>query len=236
MSVASHLNVSPSQYDTKIRTLIPLYDELIIAVASALNLSSRKIEQIVDLGVGTGALAKACLETLPRARIAGLDVDADMTAMIPARLGGQRSPVTVAHGSFLDLPLPACDAIVASYSLHHIREPAAKQRFYRKCFKAIRPGGVLINGDCAPATTPSAFAQDLEIWFAHLGLTFGRAKGKKIYGSWADEDTYMPLADEMHMLKRAGFVVEVPWRRSPFAVIAAIKENKKTGRDSARPV
>jgi hypothetical protein len=33
MSVASHLDVSPAKYDARIRSLIPLYDELIAEVA-----------------------------------------------------------------------------------------------------------------------------------------------------------------------------------------------------------
>jgi ubiquinone/menaquinone biosynthesis C-methylase UbiE len=224
MSVASHLDITPAQYDAKIRTLIPLYDELLSEAAAALRLASRKIEQIVDLGVGTGALAKACLSVAPRARIWGIDADASMMAMIGKRLGRRRAQAQSVHGDFLDTPLPSCDAVVASYALHHIRQPRAKQRFYRRCYEALRPGGILVSGDCAPATTPSAFAQDLEVWFSHLGKTFGRAKGKKVYESWAEEDLYLPLAEETRMLRRAGFAVEVPWRRSPFAVIVGIKQ------------
>jgi len=223
MSVASHLNITPKQYDAKIRALIPLYDELIAEAAAALRLAPRRVERIVDLGVGTGALAKACLTVVPRARIWGIDADESMMRMVPTRLGRCRAQVELIHGSFLDAKLPACDAMVASYALHHIKQPRAKQRFYRRCFDALRSGGVLINGDCAPAATPAAFARDLDVWFSHLSKTFGRAKGKKVYESWADEDEYMPLADETRMLERAGFVVEVPWRRSPFAVIVAIK-------------
>lgn len=223
MSVASHLNITPKQYDAKIRTLIPLYDDLIAEAAAALRLSPRKIERIVDLGVGTGALAKACLAVVPRARIWGIDADESMMRMVPARLGRRRAQAELIYGSFLDAKLPTCDAMVASYALHHIKEPRAKQRFYRRCYESLLPGGVLINGDCAPASTPAAFAQDLEVWFAHLGKTFGRAKGKKVYASWAEEDFYFPLAEETRMLQRAGFAVEVPWRRSPFAVILAVK-------------
>ena len=61
MSVTSHLNVSPADYDVKIRALIPLYDELIPEAAAALRLAQRPVRNIVDLGVGTGALALACL-------------------------------------------------------------------------------------------------------------------------------------------------------------------------------
>ena len=227
MSVASHLDVTPAKYDARIRSLIPLYDELIAEVARALGHAGRPVRIVVDLGIGTGALARACLERAPRARVWGIDADPDMMAIARARLGRLSRRVTMTRGSFLDEPLPPCDAIVASYSLHHIRTLRAKQAFYRRCYHALRPGGVLINGDCAPASTPRGFARDLDVWFAHLGQTFGsRAQGRRVYESWADEDTYVPLAEETRLLERAGFAVDVPWRRSPFAVIVGSRRTR----------
>jgi SAM-dependent methyltransferase len=224
MSVASHLAISPAAYDARIRSLIPLYDELITEVARALDHAARPVRTIVDLGIGTGALARACLERAPAARVWGIDADADMMAIARTRLGGLSRRVAMTTGSFLDETLPSCDAIVASYSLHHIRTRPAKQAFYRRCYRALRPGGVLINGDCAPASTPLGFARDLDVWFAHLGKTFGsRARGRRVYESWATEDTYVPLARESRLLERAGFTVDVPWRRSPFAVIVGYR-------------
>jgi hypothetical protein len=147
-----------------------------------------------------------------------------MLAMTRTRLGGLSRRVTMTTGSFLDHELPACDAMVASYSLHHIRTSRAKLSFYHRCYRALRRGGVLINGDCAPASTPRGFARDLDLWFTHLGRTFGsRARGRRVYESWADEDVYVPLAEEIRLLKRAGFEVDIPWRRSPFAVIVGFR-------------
>lgn len=223
MSVAKHLNLTPDQYDERIRTLIPHYDELIAQTGNSLHLSARRIESIVDLGIGTGALARACLEVVPRARIWGIDIDEAMMALAPERLGRHGARVELVHGDFSEAAVPSCDAIVASYALHHIRQAKAKQRFYRRCFEAIRPGGIFVSGDCAPSAVASAFARDLEVWFTHLGRTFGRAKGKKVYESWAEEDVYLPLSQEIRMLERAGFVVEVPWRRTPFAVMVGLK-------------
>jgi len=225
MSVSTHLAVSPAKYDARIRSLIPLYDELIAEVARALGHAVRPVRTIVDLGIGTGALARACLERAPGARIWGIDADPDMMAIAGARLGRLSRRVTMTAGSFLDEALPSCDAIVASYSLHHIRTARAKLAFYGRCYRALRPGGVLINGDCAPASTPRGVARDLDVWFAHLAKSFGgRAKGRRVYESWADEDTYVPLAEEIRLLQRAGFAVDVPWRRSPFAVIVACRQ------------
>jgi ubiquinone/menaquinone biosynthesis C-methylase UbiE len=225
MSVATHLAISPAKYDARIRSLIPLYDELIAEVARALDHSARPVRAIVDLGIGTGALASACLESASRARVWGIDADPDMMAIARTRLGRQSRRVKMTTGNFLDEALPSCDAIVASYALHHIRTSPAKLAFYRRCYRALRPGGVLINGDCAPASTPRGFARDLDVWFTHLGKTFGtRAKGRRVYESWADEDTYLPLTEEIGLLERAGFTVDVPWRRSPFAVIVGCRQ------------
>jgi tRNA (cmo5U34)-methyltransferase len=224
MSVSTHLQISPRQYDTRIRTLIPFYDELVAEAARALRFASRPVRRISDLGVGTGALAQACLEIVPRARVWGIDADPAMMRVVPARLGRRVSRVRLVEGSFLDAALPSADAIVATYSLHHIRQRRAKQAFYRRCHEALRPGGVFVSGDCAPASTREGFAQDLSVWVAHLARTFGtRAKGRQVYESWAEEDLYFPLADEMRMLRRAGFDVDVPWRRSPFAVMVGLK-------------
>ena len=122
MSVATHLAVSPEKYDARIRSLIPLYDELIAEVARALDHAARPVRTVVDLGIGTGALARACLEHAPGARVWGIDADAQM------------------------LRRRAC--------------------------------------------------------------------------AW---DVYLPLAEEIRLLSRAGFDVDVPWRRSPFAVIVGFR-------------
>jgi hypothetical protein len=57
-----------------------------------------------------------------------------------------------------------------------------------------------------------------------LADEFGsRRAAQKVFDSWASEDTYMRLDAETAMLRRSGFQVDVPWRRSPMAVIAAVK-------------
>jgi len=223
MSVASHLAVSPAGYDRRIRQLILHYDELIAEASRALRFARRPVRTIVDLGIGTGALSAACLAHAPRARIHGIDADVSMMDVARVRLHRARRRLTLTEGDFTAVDLPRADAMVGSYSLHHISTRRAKLAFYRRCRKALRPGGVLINGDCAPSAPPTAAAADLRRWFAHLAESSGSmAAARRIYESWADEDTYMPLAVEVDLMSRAGFTVEVPWRRAPFAVIAGL--------------
>ena len=48
MSVASHLAISPAKYDARIRSLIPLYDELIAEVARALGISPKTVGRHIE--------------------------------------------------------------------------------------------------------------------------------------------------------------------------------------------
>ena len=229
MSVASHLAVSPSGYDRRIRELIPYYDDLVLEAGRGLRFAGRPIRSIVDLGIGTGALARACLmhTATPRAHILGLDADAAMLGVAAVRLRRWRDRVEVRHADFVTAGIPACDAIVATFSLHHIRTRRAKLAFYRRCWKALRPGGILVSGDCMPASSATAAAADRDEWYAHLARSAGSlAAARRIYASWADEDTYMPLAIEVELLEAAGFAVEITWRRSAFAVIVARRKRR----------
>jgi len=224
VSVASHLGMSPAAYDRRIRGLIPHYDELIAEAARALGAARRPIRRITDLGIGTGTLTRACLRAAPVARVIGIELDASMSNVAERRLGPVAARVRFVHGNFLDVPLPASDAIVASYALHHIKRRRDKAAFYRKCARALPSGGVLVSGDCFPPDSPELWARDVNDWVSHLASTFGtRARARREFDSWKQEDTYVPLAEELDLLDQAGFRVDVPWRRSPFAVVAAVK-------------
>jgi SAM-dependent methyltransferase len=226
VSVASHLAVTPRAYDRRIRALIPWYGELLDAAAASLAYAVRPIQSIADLGIGTGALTQRCLRVAPRARVIGIDADAAMLAVARQRLRGRRR-ATLVHEDFTAAALPRCDAIVASFALHHIRSPRAKAAFYGRCIDALGPGGVLISADCFPPASPQAWARDTEHWVSFLAREFGtRQKARRVLDSWSDEDTYVRLDYETEMLKRAGFTVDVPWRRSPFGVLVGVKETR----------
>ena len=223
MSVAAHLAVTPAAYDRKIRALIPFYGESLLEASAALNYAQRPVKLLVDLGIGTGALTRACLRVAPRARVIGIDEDDAMAGVARRRLASITRNVQFVSGNFTSTDLPACDAIVASYALHHIPSAPAKTRFYRRCFRALKRGGVIVSADCFPPASRTAWRNDREQWIAFLAREFGsRREARRVFESWADEDTYMRLDDEVAMMRRAGFEVDVPWRRSPFAVVVGV--------------
>ncbi len=224
MSVAQHLKIKLSEYDRRIRTFIPNYEEMLNAAASVLHLLVERQPTIVDLGIGTGGLSARCLRVKPRARVYGCDSDKAILAMAKRRLAkvSQREHEFV-FGNFLDAALPKCDAVVASLALHHVTTRARKQELYARCFAALRPGGVLVNADCCPAQHAKLAQQHKLSWQAHLEQYYTAKQTQGFFAAWAEEDTYFPLQHEFEMMRAVGFKVEVTWRRAPMAVVVGIK-------------
>lgn len=232
MSVASHLGIRTDEYDRQILTFIPFYDEILDAAADALTALDRPARVLVDLGTGSGALAARCLTRLEGARVVGVDGDRAMLAMAEQRLGRK---LTAVVGNFETAPLPACDVVTASFSLHHVAAPATKARIFARAFAALRPGGMLVDADCTLAADPKLRARDHELWRRHLAATHGAAAARKFLAAWAGEDTYFPLELETALLRKAGFEVDVVWRKASFSVIAATKPRRPRRPATRRP-
>jgi len=223
MSVASHLGIEIAEYDQRIRTFIPAYEKMLDAAADAVDTRARTI---VELGVGTGALAARCLKRVPKASVVGIDADAGILALAGRRLGRR---ATLRSEDFVRASLPPADAVVASFALHHVRTRGAKARLYQRVRAALRPGGLFISADCHPAADPARAASQRDAWKTHLRASYDAGKAESLLRAWGREDVYVPLDEELALLKRAGFSVDVAWRRGAFAVIVAISRRRTAG-------
>jgi SAM-dependent methyltransferase len=221
MSVGSHLQIRLEEYDSRIRTFIPGYEQMLTSAAGALRALGAPAPHIVDLGTGTGALAACCLRTLPGASVTAIDEDAAILAMAEQRLARLGAMASFVQSSFLDVALPSCNAIVASLALHHVRTVDRKRQLYRDCHAAIGANGLLVSADCCPSSDPALGALERATWRAHLRTTYSDQETDGYFAAWAQEDVYVPLSHELALLRDADFAPEVVWRQGPFAVVAA---------------
>ena len=213
MGVATHLGIDLAEYDARIRTFIPHYEEMLEVAASVIDPRSRTI---VDLGIGTGALSDHCLRSAPGAKIIGIDGDADVLKAAAQRL--PRSARFIC-GSFMRAEVPRCDAVVASFALHHVRTKSAKAKLYASLATAIQSEGQLVNVDCQPASDRTIAQKQFAAWKAHLMMSYTAAEADKYLAAWSREDVYVPLDAEIALMRKAGFAVEVLWRKDAFAVV-----------------
>jgi SAM-dependent methyltransferase len=99
---------------------------------------------ILDLGCGSGLVARMVLDKLADARVFGLDSSAAMLSIAKGRLGRYGDRVKLAEGDLTALDrvdLPAnCSAVIAVQSLHHLEE-AQYRSAVRWTFEHLAPGG-----------------------------------------------------------------------------------------------
>jgi ubiquinone/menaquinone biosynthesis C-methylase UbiE len=221
MSVSSHLAIDLAEYDARIQTFIPNYTEMLTVAAGTLAVSSRRIRTLVDLGTGTGALAARAAEVVQGVSLVGIDADPGMLTTARRRL--RRRRVRFIEGSFLSVGFPRCDAITASFALHHVESRRVKRRLYSRARDALRPGGLLVTADCHPASHAKLAAAGRLAWRDHLAGSYGRTQAEAYLRAWSGEDFYVPLDVEVGLMRSAGLRPEVAWRRGSFAVIAAWK-------------
>jgi SAM-dependent methyltransferase len=221
MAAGSHLGIDVAEYDARIRTFVPFYEEMIDVAAGLLDAIEAPAPMVVDLGTGSGALAARCLARRSDARLLGVDADPAMLELARRRLGDARGGIQLRQADFGRLSIPTCHAVVASLSLHHVRSTRAKLALYRRIAGALGPAGLFVSADCMPASSAGLAASDERAWRTHLRETYSARQAAAYLRSWAKEDRYQPLDVELSLLARAGLAAEVAWRRQAFAVVVA---------------
>ena len=217
MGVAAHLGIDLVEYDERIRTFIPDYEEMLDVAAAAVP---RQARTIVDLGTGTGALAARCVEHAPRAHVIGIDSDSGILAAAHGRLQDRGCFLCA---DFVTAPIPECDLVVASFSLHHVETRSAKAALYKRIRTALLRPGFVISVDCHPAADPQLAQVQHRAWQAHLQNYYTRRRAVSLLKAWSREDFYVPLDAELDLMRKAGLRPEILWRKGAFAVIVGKK-------------
>lgn len=222
-SVAQHLRVEVEAYDASIRQFIPDYETMLAQTARCVAESAA--ERVLDLGAGTGALSETVLRHCPHCRVELVDVDGEMLDQARERLKPFRSRVRFTRRRFQGA-LPRCDAVIASLALHHVSTLTEKHEVYGAIHAALEPKGVFVNADANMPTDPAQQQADYAAWAAHMvasGISEPRAW--QHFRDWADEDTYLPLDDELAALTTVGFSPAPVWQSVPINVVKSTKNH-----------
>jgi tRNA (cmo5U34)-methyltransferase len=217
-SVSSHLKIPLEEYDARIRTFIPFYEEMLGEVGKAVSSLAADDPTILDLGIGTGALAEVCLKARPEGRLIGIDSDPEILEMARLRFR-DRPGLDLRVGSFLELDFPRSDLIVASFSLHHVPQPEIKKDLFVRCREALGETGSLVMADCFPSADEEVAEEGRRAWGSHLERFYSPEETRAYFAAWAEEDTHFSLPAELDWLEGAGFRPTVVWRKDLFAVL-----------------
>jgi len=139
------------------------------------RLQQRVIEQfqrpikVLDLGCGDLTPMLPLLQSIPLQHYVGIDESAGALAIAARRLEERGLPGELIHGDLLatlETLQERFDLVVASFSLHHLADPADKLRTLKAIEQHLTPDGVfaLIDVFCTDDESRSEYH---ERWIAH---------------------------------------------------------------------
>lgn len=143
------------------------------------QIAPRPGARVLDIGCGTGALARVLKEACPATEIVGVDADPNVLRIAAEEACGRGLGVRFRLGRVENLRFApgTFDAVAASLVFHHL-EPAHRDATLRRVRRWLRPGGELHVADWTqPATRNRGRFLEAGLGFPRPGGTSFQAAG-----------------------------------------------------------
>jgi cyclopropane fatty-acyl-phospholipid synthase-like methyltransferase len=235
-------------YDASAPIIHPFYTAVQDQILSHLPFGPQQTFELVDLGGGSGRLAERVLEQFAGARVTVADQSEPFLALAERRLARFGPRAAIEQCQLQDWPprgrvsprRDPVDAIVSTSAIHHL-EPHEKRSLFKRCYEALAPGGVFINGDEYRPAGDAEFKALLHEWSAHMtaALSDGGIPDsfRATLDHWHDrninrfnepkqsgDDCQETVAVQIDYLRAAGFkTAEVVWAEKLWGVVVAFR-------------
>jgi tRNA (cmo5U34)-methyltransferase len=224
--VKKHFEQEAEEFDEIILKLIPFYEEMVEALVTAIPFATEKQIKVMDLGCGTGTVAKKIKEKFPKAQITCLDLAEEMIKMTKLKLKDHHEDVTCYVEDFYEFEFKKdYDVIVSSLALHHLVTNEDKKMFYEKIYNSLAPGGVFYNGDVVLAANDELQDVYMRKWVDYMQQSCSRDEiESKWLPKYRAEDNPAKLIEQIKWLEEIGFEdVDVIWKYYNYAVYGGRK-------------
>lgn len=225
-TMKEHFEEEAKEYDKIVLNLIPHYEEMIEALLLTIPYKKDLPIYVIDVGCGTGTVAKKIKEKFPNAKITCLDFAENMINMAKAKMV-----------DYKDVSYMLCDfsefefdkkyhVVISSLSLHHLGKD--KKQFYQKVFMNLTEGGVFYNADVVIGA--NEYLEDLYMsnWKDFMARTIPDDEiNKKWLGRHHKEGNPEKLMSHLKWLEEVGFTdIDVVWKYYKYAVFGGTKKEK----------
>jgi len=208
-------------YATKIRQLVPRYDEMVELIVELLGL--RDPRTVLDIGAGIGNVSAAVLRAFPQARVTVVEPCDEMFAEAARTLSDFSDRARLVNQDILDfVPEHGYDAIISNLVLHNIA-PDEKRRLLADLVGWLEPGGSFVWSDLIrhPDDRLQAhFIQYRRRWAAEAGCPDGVFEKDSAKETQLDHP--LTVEEAFDVAHQAGFAwVSLAWAHDMFAILLA---------------
>ena len=224
-TIKEHFETEAFEFDSQIIKIIPYYEQMITALIDSVQFEPFAAIRIIDLGCGTGTVAKRLGDKFPNSTIVCLDIASKMIEIAKYKMSGRKNTeFIVGDFSKIEFKEPF-DVVVSSLALHHIQTDEEKKEFYTKIYKVLTNSGQFLNADVVLATTDYQQNINMNRWIDYMNKSVPM---DEIQQRWLPahktEDRPSILMKQLKWLDEIGFEnVDVIWKYYNFSVYGGVK-------------
>jgi len=183
---------------------------------------------VLDLGGGTGRVAKLLLDAFPSCRILLQDISANMLSEVPKKLNEHAGRFECVEGDFFaetfDLEPNRFDCVVSVHAIHHGRHQEAYRSLYHKIYKWLKPVGCFACLDNIAGDTPELATLNYASWADALKSQYDAERIRWIVETTIREDSPLSLREHLEILSDCGFSrTDVVWKKHIFGLYVGVK-------------
>ena len=200
-----------AEYDRQIKKTLPFYEEMfqqIVDIVKILNLQSLRW---LDVGCGTGKMARAALDILEIEKMMCIDVEEEM--LDKARMFCNDEKVEFLQCDVRKLSYQEMFDIVTAIQVNHYFKKEERMTAIKKCYSTLKDDGIYISFENFAPDSDEGTRLYLERW-KRFQIANGKTEEEvashiKRYGQ-----SYFPISisESIRLLKDCGFrMVEILW-------------------------
>lgn len=200
-----------AEYDKQIKKTLPFYEEMIQQIVDIVRLLDLQSLRWLDVGCGTGKMARTALDNFDIQKMVCIDVEKGMLERAGILCNNER--VEFLQCDVRELPYQEMFNVVTAIQVNHYFKKDDRIAAIKNCYDALEENGIYISFENFAPNSEEGTRLYLERW-KEFQIANGKTKEEaelhiKRYGQ-----SYFPISisESIEFLKDCGFrVVEILW-------------------------
>ena len=202
---------SVAEYDQQIKKTLPFYEEMYQQIIDIVKLLNRQSLHWLDVGCGTGKMARTAMKHFDIQKIVCIDIEQDM--LEKAKLFCNDEKVEFQQCDIREFVNESKFDIVTAIQVHHYLKGQERVNAVKNCFDVLKDTGIYISFENFAPDSEDGKRMYLERWKQYqIANGKNREEAELHIGRYGKEYFPITIAEQIKLLKDCGFqTVEVLW-------------------------
>jgi tRNA (cmo5U34)-methyltransferase len=218
----------PGHYGMSVAQFLPDHESVHALLLDAVGLYLSPPGRVLDLGAGSGRVAKMVMDRFPQTEVTLVDASPNMLRAASEALAGMTGRYHTVIADFfherLDFQAQTFDCIISVFAICQGQELADYVQLYADISRWLKPSGALVCLDHVRGANRLFTLLNVGNWQEFMQRSFPPDQVEAAIVSAYQLDNPLPLYQHLNLLLEAGFIeTDVLYKRDMFAVYAGVK-------------